>query len=967
LTINDLGETLANTVTVTDTHVGAAPADNFFGTGGTIGSLEYAELSELTIHLGRGSDNIKVEGTAYGTTTTINAGMGHDLVTVAGPPDSTVPFPDDTWSVDLVKGLLTVHGEAGDDRLAVDDTSDPTGDTITVTDGMLGMGPSDTFFGPGGGLVYTSMVEFRLYTGTGNENVFVESTHVETETFISTGDGDDDVTVENALGTVNDVRNLLSVNGQQGHDFLLLEDGADGWLTEVTVSDTQVGAGATDTFFAVGGTLSYEGLQQLTVNTGNYDDTIYVEGTAPGTATQINAAGGIDLITVESANTVDLIRSLLTIDGGPGPVNVVALIDSADPTQDDVTITTHEVFTVQGGNDFFGPGGSLAYSNLSQLNLVTGQDNDTINVRSTNPGTKLLIGGGGGDDAFLVDSNGYDPGGHVHLIVSEMTLIGGLGSNTLLVEDSDDTTGDTVTVTPTAKFAGNVGMGASDDYFPAGGGLFYDEFHAVALRTSDTQADTINVTPSPTPSGATLAIDAKGPTFSGSIPGDRLNLNLVGVTQPKLSVVAPGISELSTPSHGTVLLGDVETVDTLGDPAFDLVLSMNAPLLPGNDGIADDIQAFSGSWTADEKLLKLQANGTLLFAGVESAVNSLKVHGSGDADTFKIVETADGLPSFPGTALGSHTNPVFDGSLRTPQNVGVHFNGGSSAAIDAFGTSLITPLDVATFPDVIGFSKSGVVNVKGAFTMSYENIAPLLFTGAGGSLLVDATLLTEMTTLSQTDLGDGVEQIDGDGGFEKVIHEGFDDVTVRTPETLEIPDLAATALDADSDHVLGGWTTVTFTVENRGTAPAEAFDVNVVYSDDQTIGNEDDVVVHTVSLRGLAEGEAWTESVDVQLPVARLYDRAAAEDPPELGNGYASTSFDLVGIAIDPNNAVDELDETNNVNEGNGVDSDAVTYFPWDVDDNLTVTPTDAMFLINRLLQSVPPPDYRADLNGDAA
>ena len=64
-------------------------------------------------------------------------------------------------------------------------------------------------------------------------------------------------------------------------------------------------------------------------------------------------------------------------------------------------------------------------------------------------------------------------------------------------------------------------------------------------------------------------------------------------------------------------------------------------------------------------------------------------------------------------------------------------------------------------------------------------------------------------------------------------------------------------------------------------------------------------------------------------------------------------------------NLVAEGNETNNVNQGVGIDKDDVTYFPWDNDGDGNVFPSDAIYVINRLTQTVPPADARADLDGN--
>ena len=779
-TVDDTGDNTGDTVTITETSVGAGPFDDFFGYHG---KLEYYELDELTIHTTWANDVIDVESTAKRTETFIYAGRGDDAILVAGPPDPAgnpgggQGQDERPGTVDHINSILTVEGEIGTDSLTVNDTSDLSGDRVTVTDSTVGMDPLDTFFGPGGGLVYRTVEGLVLQLGAGHDDAFVESIHLSTPTYIQCGKGDDDVVVKNAAGTANDVCNRLDVYGHEGHDTLILEDGSEPLPAVVTVSWKDVGAEPGDTYFNGGGFVTYSELEELTVNAGTSGDTIYVTGTSPGTETRIHGGGGIDLITVEYNGTVDVVRSLLRIDGGGGPTNALALIDSADAAPEQVSITDCQV-GMEPGDGFFGQDGGLVYDNLTQLNLVSGLAGDTIHVRSTHPGTKLLLGGGGGDDVFYVDSNGQAPGGTVDLIASRVTLYGGLGTNVLVLDDSSDLSGDTVTITPSAAQAGHVGLGASDDFFGPGGSLAYNELVAVVLRTSDTAADVINAAPSPTLGGTQFAIDAQGPTSSDAPPGDRLNLDLLGVSQRKLTVLSFGIGVLESSSHASIRYADVEAVDTLTDPTFDLVLDMNAPLLPGNDAVDDQIRAFRGVLVSGERTLELVVNGATAFVGVEAAIKSLTVLGSSDGDDLSIPETPYGLPSFPGVAQGSHTNAAFLASGLAPTNVGIHFDGGPGAGSDRVDLALLMPHDVAYFADSIGAPNSGVVNVQGVFTLSFESLTPLFFTAAGGSVSVDATLLRDLTALVLTNLGGGVWQVSGDGGFETVIFSGFDDVAV---------------------------------------------------------------------------------------------------------------------------------------------------------------------------------------------
>lgn len=739
--VDDRGDTTGDQVTVTEQFVGAAPADTFFGISGQFkGSLEYHELSgslflpDLMILMGGGSDVINVESTAVGTDTTILGDRGHDQFTVTAPQDSSQQGQggggkrDRKGTVDQIKSLLFLDGQPGNDTLAVIDTSDVTADTMTLDEDEIGRGIADTFLGStSAGIIYKSMSELAIWMGAGGDAALIEATQAGTRTSVKTGQGGDTLLVRNAAGTANDIRSKLDIDGQAGQDNATVDDAAEPAVSTVTITPDQVlGNG---TYFGTGGELTHVDWEKLFVKAGLAGDNASVTGTRPGTDTWLQTGGGIDLVAVGPAGKVDLVRSLLSIDGGAG-FAAVGVLNFADSTPDDVTITSSQV---QGSNTFFGLNGSLAYLNVSQLNLVTGGSTtaaDMINVQSTNPATSYLLGGGGGSDQFLIDSNGLlTPGGTVDSIASDVTLVGGTGPlNVINLIDEDDQSGDIATLAATGPLAGKIGQGASDTFFGAGGKITYSDMHVVTLLAGGA-ADVINLTPAPaSPVGTRFNINGQTPTFSDPQPGDLLHVDLSGVTSPMVTVMGPGAALLTSGSHGLIAYSGIELIEEAsGGAPFDLLLDMNNPGLGGNDGAEDRAEAFSAHAGAG-KTFDLRLNGQLVFSGREYAVGSLTVIGSADADTFVILETSAGLPMLSGSSPFGHTNPAFNMAVvqqgLTPANVSIHFDGGFSAAIDRVDLSFTTTqLSGVSFADPLPQSNpnSGVINVKGFFTMSFES------------------------------------------------------------------------------------------------------------------------------------------------------------------------------------------------------------------------------------------------------
>ncbi len=181
-------------------------------------------------------------------------------------------------------------------------------------------------------------------------------------------------------------------------------------------------------------------------------------------------------------------------------------------------------------------------------------------------------------------------------------------------------------------------------------------------------------------------------------------------------------------------------------------------------------------------------------------------------------------------------------------------------------------------------------------------------------------------------------------------------------------DLVAVAFDINPDHTLGGQTTATFTIRNNGAEAVGPFKVAIEHSDDNVIGNADDVRLTAVTIPGLAGNTAVVESVNLALDIPSLFDRALMEDPPNLPDDTVSTSFDVMGIIVDVDDTIAEANEANNIDLGKGMDKDDFTFFPWDVNPtDGQVSPTDAIYVVNRLGQTVQPDNARADLDGNGA
>ena len=184
-------------------------------------------------------------------------------------------------------------------------------------------------------------------------------------------------------------------------------------------------------------------------------------------------------------------------------------------------------------------------------------------------------------------------------------------------------------------------------------------------------------------------------------------------------------------------------------------------------------------------------------------------------------------------------------------------------------------------------------------------------------------------------------------------------------EIVELSDLVPVETTVDPRHVLDGEANLTYRIENQGSGPAGAFEADVVLSRDEVIGNGDDRTAGTLDLEALAAGATATGSAELALDKSTLNAWALEDDPTGAQMPHVSTSTAWIGLVADAEGTVSETNEGNNIVQEKGLGKDDITYFPWDIDDNEVVTPTDAIFTINRLGDTGPEMDGRADFDGN--
>ena len=137
----------------------------------------------------------------------------------------------------------------------------------------------------------------------------------------------------------------------------------------------------------------------------------------------------------------------------------------------------------------------------------------------------------------------------------------------------------------------------------------------------------------------------------------------------------------------------------------------------------------------------------------------------------------------------------------------------------------------------------------------------------------------------------------------------WDSVQINT--VLPQSDLKGTFFDADKSFVAGGSLTTSFQVQNVGIAAAAAFRVGFYLSSDSTI-TPSDRAIGFYDFNALTQGTA-TSLVSTALTL------------PGVGDAFwQGNRTYYVGMVIDPLSAVAESNESNNANQGIGIDFNEV-------------------------------------------
>ena len=325
---------------------------------------------------GGGNDTININGVAAAASLWAQGDEGNDTFVLG--------YGTEKLASQVINANVQIYGDEGADTLRILDRNA----TDTLPDYVLN---ELTFSRPFIDPVVYSAEKVELFTqagGTLGSKVQVNGS-VANAVEITGGAGGDQVTVGN--GNWDAIDNAtIKVNGGGGKDFLTVDDAqaADGRTWELDGNTVRRAGGPT--------TLTYTGVEQLSVFAGDGADDFRVFSTPGSTQAHLAGNAGADVFRV-GAGDLDLIGGKLQIDGGSGRDSAV-INDEDDTGYGQYTVTQFGV-----SKAYFQAGLFL----VDDVSLFVHQTGSTVKVDGT-PAPITRVTGGAGNDQFLLSPTAHD-------------------------------------------------------------------------------------------------------------------------------------------------------------------------------------------------------------------------------------------------------------------------------------------------------------------------------------------------------------------------------------------------------------------------------------------------------------------------------------------------------------------------------------------------------------------------------
>jgi len=678
MNVDDTGSTSAKTGTLTSTTL--------TGLGMVASGITYSGLATLNLSLGSGNDTFNVQSTFASTVTTLNTGLGMNMVNVG----STMPTVGGI--VDGIQGALIVVG-SGSDIMNVDDTGSTMAKTGNLTSTKLtglGLGVS--------GITYSGLATLNISLGSGGNTFTIASTYSTTVTILNSGSGNDTVNLLSDADTT-------SINTQAGNDVINV-------LTTSAITNINTGIGTNtinvgSTMPTVGGTV--DGIQGALTIMGGGNDTLNVDDTGSTSA--------------KTGNLTSMALTGLGMGNSGIAYNGLATLNiSLGSGGNTFTISSTYLATVTTLNSGSGADTVNLLSDANTTNVNTQAGNDVINVQTT--GARTNVNTGAGTNTINVGSTMPTVGGIVDGIQGAL-VVAGSGSDVLNVDDTGSTGSKTGMLSP-ATLTG-LGMGSSGITYiglvtlnislGSGGNTFTITSTYLATVTtlnSGSGVDTVN-----------LLNDANTTNINTQAGNDVINIRTTGATTTVNT--GSGTNTVNVGSKMPTVGGIVDGIQG----ALIIVASGNDALNVDDTG---STSAKTGTLTSTMLTGLGMGSSGITYGGIATLVVTL---GAGN-DTFNI------------TSVNAATNTTIDGGLGTNVavvNINGNLNNNLTLLRFAYASFYINgdfsgvlnytgPITTLTITG--SFTSTGIINAGSIATMTVggDLAGSLTVTGLLGTLAV---------------------------------------------------------------------------------------------------------------------------------------------------------------------------------------------------------------------------------------
>ncbi|MEX2645398.1 MAG: choice-of-anchor D domain-containing protein [Gaiellaceae bacterium] len=416
---SDIGETIFVKSDASNIYVWS---DQFDRPEAAAMSFPISAVTKLFADGGAGNDTINLSGvtsSACAIVFEIRGGAGDDTLTGGAGGDQL--FGDD--------GVDTLNGGGGADVLRGGNGND-------IINGGTG---DDELFGDAGNDTLNGEGDNDQLQGGAGDDTYVRSAGNDTYELFDFGSD------ENITGT-GPGADTLDFTGMAVNLVLFLT------TTTIDVGWQQIGGTAGTAIAHYEHRLHVLNATDITlIKGGSFVDTFHVTGTA--NAITLNGGKGNDVYNFYTGSSA--ITATVTDTGDPwNSGDLIQVIDDGSPIDDTITITSTTLTINSGATQVVTYTSPAATDNVLSIRIDSRGGNDLVTVSSTSENVPVRIETGSGNDKVVVGGTTVNniaglsrPGLNAPFGVGPLVVIGGSGTDVLVIDDDGDGAGDTGTLT----------------------------------------------------------------------------------------------------------------------------------------------------------------------------------------------------------------------------------------------------------------------------------------------------------------------------------------------------------------------------------------------------------------------------------------------------------------------------------------------------------------------------------------